>query len=96
MPHWVVNGPDVSVSFSVTFHTQAIIRNKILHGGNARLRRLGFHPAPPGRRPRLDRVKYAAYLASHRLDALRSRSRRPIKRPEVPGCSDRANGELDG
>jgi hypothetical protein len=72
MPHWVLNGPDVSISLSVTFHTQAIIRSKILHGGNARLRRLGFHPSLPGRRPRMDRLKYAAYLAFNRLDALRA------------------------
>jgi hypothetical protein len=66
-PHWVVNGPDVSISLSVTFHTEAVMRNKSLHAWNARARRRGLDPAPPGRHPRRDRVKYAAYLVSRRL-----------------------------
>ncbi len=67
VPHWVVNGRDVSISLSVTFHTQAVMRNKALHAWNARARRRGRDPAPPGRHPGRDRVKYAAYLASRRL-----------------------------
>ena len=56
-PHWVRNGPEVSVSFSITFKTAVTERNKHVHAVNARLRRLRLSPSPPGRRPLADRAK---------------------------------------
>lgn len=70
-PHWVQNGDEVSVSFSITFATPASQRKRRVHSINARLRRLGLSPTPPGRRPRLDRGKVASFNAMGRVRALR-------------------------
>ena len=70
-PHWVRNGEQVSVSLSITFATPASRQTRQLHAVNARLRRLGLSPAPPGRRPRLDRGKAAGLKAVGRLRAVR-------------------------
>lgn len=58
-PHWVVNGESVSVSLSITFQTPESVRTARVHSLNARLRRLGLSPRPPGERPRSDRAKAA-------------------------------------
>ena len=56
-PHMVKNGPTASVSFSITFRTPELERVQRVSSINARMRRLGLSPKPPGRRPRADRVK---------------------------------------
>ncbi len=70
-PHWVQNGPEVSVSLSITFATPASQKTRRVHAINARLRRLGLSPTPPGRRPRLDRGKVAGFNAMGRVRALK-------------------------
>jgi len=76
-PHWVVNGQDVSISFSITFQTPQTRRNALVHKVNARLRRTGVHPVAPGRSPLRDSLKVIGF------EALR-RARRLLK-PGVPG-----------
>jgi hypothetical protein len=71
-PHWVQNGQQVSVSLSVTFATLESEDRRRIHSMNARLRRLGLSPAPPGHRPRLDRRKAACSRALGRLRHIRS------------------------
>ena len=66
-PHWVNNGPAASVSLSITFQTQDNQRAIRVHSLNARLRRLGISPTPPGQRPALDRLKEACARALARL-----------------------------
>ena len=56
-PHWVQNGPEASVSLSITFRTRASQRDEYVRVFNGRLRRLGLHPVSPGRRALRDRVK---------------------------------------
>lgn len=56
-PHWVQNGPDVSVSLSITFQSDWTTRREHLHKVNARLRKLGLTPSPVGARPLLDDAK---------------------------------------
>jgi hypothetical protein len=58
-PHLVRNGPVVSVSLSITFFTPQVLDANRLHAVNARIRRLGLSPPPPGARPRSDRAKLA-------------------------------------
>ena len=70
-PHWVQNGEELSVSLSITFATSASQETRRVHSINARLRRLGLSPTPPGRRPRLDRGKVAGFNAMGRVRALR-------------------------
>ncbi|MGB5948504.1 MAG: cupin-like domain-containing protein [Parvibaculum sp.] len=60
-PHWVQNGPEVSVSFSITWQTKESLRLVKLSYVNAGLRRLGFPQAPAGTHKALDAIKVAAY-----------------------------------
>ncbi len=60
-PHWVRNGPDASVSFSITWHTATSLRLVKLSYVNAVLRKLGLPQAPAGAHKALDAVKVAAY-----------------------------------
>ena len=60
-PHWVQNGPEVSVSFSITWHTDYSLRMVKLSYVNAGLRRLGLPQASVGVHPVLDTVKVAVY-----------------------------------
>src|SRR5262245_15683291 len=43
-PHWVKNGPEVSVSFSITFQTRRSERRGILYSVNHALRQRGWSP----------------------------------------------------
>ncbi len=81
-PHWVQNGPTASVSLSVTFRTASTERVRRVHAMNARLRRLGLSPRPPGERPTSDRRKAAGAAALGRLRQLTARGSRP---PGVTG-----------
>ena len=56
-PHLVKTPAGVSISMSVGFETDALIRRSAIHRANDRLRRLGITPARPGVRPRGDRAK---------------------------------------
>lgn len=69
-PHWVQNGPEVSVSFSVTFRSKKSIQQMSLYRFNAWLRKRGIAPAAVGKNPILDATKYQAYrLISRTLGA---------------------------
>ena len=57
VPHLVKTPPKVSLSLSVGFETDAVVRRAAVHRANAGLRRLGLTPARPGARPRGDRAK---------------------------------------
>ena len=56
-PHWVKNGDEVSVSFSVTFRSAPLARQASIHWLNGKLRRFGLSPRPPGNAPVGDVVK---------------------------------------
>ena len=59
-PHWLQNGPEVSVSVSINFKRRydATIG---AHRTNKYLRKLGLSPKAPGQSPTLDRVKEATF-----------------------------------
>jgi Cupin-like domain len=67
VPHWVKNGPEVSISFSITFRTADSERRELLYKANARLRKLGLKPTPVGRSVLLDRTKQLAFGAAASL-----------------------------
>jgi len=75
-PHWVANGDEVSVSFSITFRTAASERLGALCRMNGHLRALGLHPSPAGRSPARDRLKLMAFAGfrklAHPLRSIRS------------------------
>jgi len=60
-PHWVKNGPGVSISFSITWRSDWSYREAYAHRMNALLRRTGLAPAPPGRFPRQNHAKALGY-----------------------------------
>jgi hypothetical protein len=60
VPHWVKNGPEVSVSFSITFRTEASERNELLYRVNAKLRKFGLRPTPVGKNRLVDSTKLLA------------------------------------
>lgn len=66
-PHWVQNGPEVSVSFSITFQTPASTRGAHAWRLNALLRRWGIEPAPVGASPLRDALKHFVNRARLRL-----------------------------
>jgi len=68
-PHWVQNGPAVSISFSITFNTRASLRRIHAHRVNSRLRRWGIDPAPVGQSAVRDGVKQLASRAARRLQS---------------------------
>jgi hypothetical protein len=74
-PHWVKNGPDVSVSMSITFRTRNIHRKMRVYTTNYHLRRLGWKPSPPGVSRLHDDVKSNVYGAYANVRALLQRNR---------------------
>ncbi len=69
-PHWVKNGAEVSISFSAGFVTRAYERKSAAYQVNRALRRLGLKPAPVGRSPVRDHLKYQSYRVWRRLRRL--------------------------
>jgi hypothetical protein len=65
-PHWVKNGEEVSISFSITFRSQSSERCGAVRQFNASVRQRGFHPAPVGHSSVRDTAKYQAYRAIRR------------------------------
>lgn len=74
-PHWVQNGPEVSITISATYYSPETRRRKRLHQANAALRARGLSPAPVGAHPLGDRVKDAAYHAFQEARARLKRAR---------------------
>jgi len=62
-PHWVHNGPAVSLSVTFTYFTAATERENMIEAFNARLRRLRLSPRRPGRSVPVDAAKVAAMRA---------------------------------
>lgn len=84
VPHWVKNGPEVSISFSVTFRSDWTLRRERLYRVNARLRKLGIEPTPVGRNVMLDAAKLHT---SETLVQLRRRLPFLRRKPQATTCS---------
>lgn len=69
-PHWVKVGPEVSISFSITFHTPWTEQREAVYGLNGRLRKMKIKPAPFGESPTSDQMKYNAVRALRRAQKL--------------------------
>jgi hypothetical protein len=69
-PHWVKNGDEVSVSFSITFRAPASERRTIVYTTNAYLRKRGLTPVPYGQSDWRDTAKYFSYRAVRRAKHL--------------------------
>ena len=60
-PHWVKNGPEVSISFSITWRSEWSYEEADARSLNALLRRIGVEPASPARFPQRNVAKSIAY-----------------------------------
>ena len=65
-PHWVGNGPEVSISFSLVWHPRELIRARRVNHFNHALRARGRTPRPPGSSPLVDRMK-SGLVWAHQL-----------------------------
>lgn len=63
-PHWVQNGPEPSISFSITWRSSASDREARLHRVNAGIRKLGVTPSEPGAAPLADAAKVTLHRAA--------------------------------
>ncbi|WP_340266172.1 cupin-like domain-containing protein [Sphingobium mellinum] len=68
-PHFVENGPAVSISLSVTWRSERSVAESELHGLNALLRRRGWPVATVGPRPERQRSRRLAYRLMRKLGA---------------------------
>lgn len=84
VPHWVRNGPEVSISFSITFRSASSQARELIYRANANLRKLGLSPRPPGESLLLDSTKRAAFSALLELRRLASVVRRKDLPPPSP------------
>ena len=62
-PHWVKNGPEVSISLSITWRSEWSYQEADARSFNRLVRKLGLDPAPPARFPRQNVAKSVAYRA---------------------------------
>lgn len=62
-PHWVHNGPAMSLSVTLTYFTAATERENMIEAFNARLRSFHLTPRQPGQAAPVDVVKVAAMRA---------------------------------
>ena len=66
-PHFVRNGPEVSVSISVTWRSPWSYAEADARAFNAMLRRIGIKPAAPGRWPRQNLIKAYGWRTLRKL-----------------------------
>jgi Cupin superfamily protein len=59
-PHWVHNGPDISLSVTLTYFTAATVRENRIEDFNSRLRRRHLKALEPGRSAAVDTAKICA------------------------------------
>jgi hypothetical protein len=77
-PHWVQNGPEVSVSLNVNVDFDDAVWGDV-YRCNYVLRKLGLRPAPPGQSALRDAVKRSLYGSARAL----RRSAQPSRRGRV-------------
>jgi len=73
-PHWVHNGPDISLSVTLTYFTAATVRENRIEDFNSHLRRRHMKPREPGRSATVDTAKICAMGAWAIGQRLRSAS----------------------
>lgn len=73
-PHWVQNGSEVSISFSITFRTPDLDRRRATYQFNHGLRKWGGKPTPYGQSPATDNTKYQIVRAWKKLTDLWDRN----------------------
>lgn len=70
-PHFVRNGPAVSISLSITWRSEWSFAEADARGCNAMLRKLGLNPLAPGRYPARNLIKATAWRTYAKLTGRR-------------------------
>ena len=70
-PHWVKNGPDVSVSLSITWRSEWSYREEYARRMNHLLRRVGVKPRAPRRFPHQNHAKSLGYRVIDKVRRMR-------------------------
>ncbi len=73
-PHWVRNGDEVSISFSITFRTPDLDRRRALYQANAAYRGRGKNPRPVGQNKLRDDLIYLKSRLHRRIGSLLQRN----------------------
>jgi mannose-6-phosphate isomerase-like protein (cupin superfamily) len=87
-PHWVHNGPDISLSVTLTYFTPATVRENRVENFNAKLRRRHMNPREPGRSATVDMAKVCAlgvWTMGHRLRSLSPGTKQRDTHPSADG-----------
>ena len=66
-PHYVRNGPDSSISLSITWRSEWSFAEAEARGFNRLLRRAGLNPSAPGRWPHSNRARSLAFRVLRKL-----------------------------
>ena len=77
-PHWVHNGPAVSLSVTLTYFTAATVRENMIEAFNGRLRSFHMNPRQPGQSASADVAKVAVMRAWGLARQIRRGSRQEV------------------
>ena len=94
-PHWVHNGPDPSLSVTLTYFTAATVRENRVESFNAVLRRRNMNPREPGRSVAIDTAKVGAlgvWMLGQRLRSAVPGTKRQDGEPPAGGTGYRVEG----
>jgi mannose-6-phosphate isomerase-like protein (cupin superfamily) len=94
-PHWVHNGPDISLSVTLTYFTAATVRENRVENFNAHLRRRHMNPREPGRSAAIDTAKVCAmgvYTIGQRLRSVSVGTKQRDGQAAADGASHRVEG----
>ena len=94
-PHWVHNGPDISLSVTLTYFTAATVRENRIEDFNSHMRRRHMKPREPGRSIAVDTAKVCAIGALAIGQRLRSASV-GTKQRDSEAAADGAGYRVEG
>src|SRR5215469_4694169 len=92
-PHWVHNGPDISLSVTLTYFTAATVRENRVEDFNSHLRRRHRKPQEPGHSTIVDTAKVCAIAAlaiGQRLRSSSASTKRRDRQAPAAGADHRA------
>ena len=97
-PHWVHNGPDISLSVTLTYFTAATVRVNRVEDFNAYLRRRHMNPREPGHSATVDTAKVCALGAlviGRHLRSMSPGTKQRDSEASAGGAAPPGGGELD-
>jgi len=93
-PHWVHNGPEPSLSVTLTYFTPATVRENLIEDFNSHLRRRHLNPREPGRSAAVDTAK--VYAMGAMVMGRRLRSAAGMKPRDGHASAEGADHRVEG